>query len=295
MKPQLNYRHLHYFWVTAREGSFTRAAGRLGVAVQTVSAQIGLLEASLGTALLTPQGRRLMPTEAGRIALGYADQIFPLGERMIETLSHANTEPVLRLSVGIVDALPKLIAFRLLSGVATRPEPVRLICEEGDFDDLVADLALHRFDVVLTDRPAAASGNLRVYNHPLVDCEITLFGTPALAKRCRSNFPASLNDMPVLLPTRDNALRGRVDQWFAAREIRPRLVGECEDSALLMTFGRSGLGLFPAPALLAEDIAAQYGAVPVGELTGVREEFYAITAERRIRHPAVEVLLKTAS
>jgi LysR family transcriptional regulator, transcriptional activator of nhaA len=295
MKPQINYRHLHYFWVTAREGSFTRAAERLGVAVQTVSAQIGLLEASLGAALLTPQGRRLVPTEAGRVALGYADQIFPLGERMIETINNANAEPTLRLSVGIADALPKLIAFRLLSRVATPPEPVRLICEEGDFDDLLADLALHRFDVVLTDRPAAASANLRVYNHPLAACEITLFGTPALAKRGRLNFPASLDDMPVLLPTRGNALRGRVDQWFAAREIRPRLVGEFEDSALLMTFGKSGLGLFPAPALLADDIAAQYGAMPVGELTGVREEFYAITAERRIRHPAVEALLKATS
>lgn len=298
MRSRLNFRHLHYFWITAQEGSFTRAAGRLGVAVQTVSAQIALLEASLNAALLTPQGRKLVPTEAGRRALGYADQIFQLGERLVDSVREVGSERTLRLNVGISDALPKLIAFRLLATVAALPgsaPPVRLSCEEGDFGDLVADLALHRHDVVLTDRPAAASASLRVYNHPLVTCEITLFGAPALAERCRAGFPASLDDMPVLLPTRDNALRGRLDQWFAAREIRPRVIGEFEDSALLMTFGRSGLGLFPAPALLSEDIATQYGATAVGELTGVREEFYAVTAERRIRHPAVEALLKAAS
>jgi len=297
MISQLNYRHLRYFWVTAREGSFTLAAERLGVAVQTVSAQIALLEASLGASLLVQQGRRLVPTEAGRIALSYADQIFPLGDRLVESLRDTSREPVLRLSVGIVDALPKLIAHRFLSG-ATAPaeleQPVRLICEEGDFDDLVADLALHRFDVVLADRPASASANLRVYNHPLTTCEITLFGIPALVRACRKHFPASLVALPLLLPTRGNTLRGRLDQWFAAHEIQPKVAGEFEDSALMMTFGKRGLGLFPAPSLLGEDIAAQYGAVAAGELTGVREEFYAITAERRIRHPAVEAILKSA-
>lgn len=291
MKADINYRHLRYFWVTAQEGSFTRAAARLGVAVQTVSAQIALLEQSLGSALLAPRGRRLVPTEAGRIALDYADRIFQLGERLRDTLQDSANEPILRLTVGISDALPKLIAYRLLEGVLALGERVRLVCQEGDFDTLIADLALHRLDVVLTDRPAAASGSLRVYNHPLGDCEIALFGAPALADRCRRDFPASLDDAPLLLPTRDNALRGRLDQWLAARELRPRILGEFEDSALLMTFGRGGLGLFPAPILLAEDIAGQYGAVPVGEISQVREQFYAITAERRIRHPAIEAIL----
>lgn len=298
MKSPLNFRHLHYFWITAREGSFTRAAERLGVAVQTVSAQIALLEATLGTSLLVPQGRRLVPTEAGRIALSYADQIFPLGDRLVESLRETAAEPALRLSVGLVDALPKLIAHRLLSAVTCSDDAsqaIRLICEEGDFEDLVADLALHRFDVVLADRPAAASANLRVYNHPLTICEISLFGIPALAGQCREDFPARIGDLPVLLPTRGNALRGRLDQWFSAREIRPRVAGEFEDIALMMTFGRSGLGLFPAPALLAPEIEAQYGAIAAGDLTGVREEFYAITAERRIRHPAVEAIFRAAS
>ena len=291
MKPPLNFRHLHYFWVTAQEGSFTRAAERLGVAVQTVSAQIGLLERSLGATLLSPQGRRLVPTEVGRIAMDYANQIFHLGERLRQTIEDSAEGQPLRLRVGISDALPKLIAYRLLAGAPGHTEPVRLVCEEGDFDDLIADLALHRLDVVLTDRAAATGSSLRVYNHALGDCEITLFGAPALANAIRKDFPTSLNGAPLLLPTQDNALRGRLDQWFAARDLRPRVIGEFEDSALLMTFGRGGLGLFPAPAILADDIAAEYGAVPAGNLAEVREQFFAITAERRIRHPAVEALL----
>jgi LysR family transcriptional activator of nhaA len=295
MSTPINYRHLHYFWVAAQEGSFTRTAERLGVAVQTVSAQIGLLERSLGATLLSPQGRRLVPTEAGRIALDYANQIFQLGERLRQAVEDSAEGRPLRLTVGITDALPKLIAYRLLGGALGLPDPVRLVCEEGDFDELIADLALHRLDVVLTDRPAAASGNLRVYSHPLGDCAIALFGAPALASTYRKDFPHSLNGAPLLLPTRDNALRGRLDQWFAAHDLRPRVVGEFEDSALLMTFGRGGMGLFPAPAILADDIAAEYGAAPAGNLTAVREQFYAITAERRIRHPAIEALLTQSS
>jgi LysR family transcriptional activator of nhaA len=294
MRPQLNYRHLHYFWITAQEGSFTRAAERLGVAVQTISAQIGLLERSLGATLLSPQGRRLVPTEAGRIAMDFANRIFQLGERLRQTIEDSSGAQPLRLTVGISDALPKLIAYRLLADAPAQPEPVRLVCQEGDFDELIAELALHRLDVVLTDRPAAAGGNLRVYNHPLGDCEITLFGTPALAERYRPGFPDGLDGAPFLMPTRDNALRGRLEQWFSGRDLRPRVIGEFEDSALLMTFGRGGLGLFPAPAILKDDIAAEYGALPVGSLSDVREQFYAITAERRIRHPAIESLLAHA-
>jgi LysR family transcriptional activator of nhaA len=295
MNTPLNYRHLHYFWVAAQEGNFTRTAERLGVAVQTVSAQIGLLERALGATLLSPQGRRLVPTEAGRIALDYANQIFQLGERLRQAIEDSAEGQPLRLTVGITDALPKLIAYRLLGGALALPDPVRLVCEEGDFDELIADLALHRLDVVLTDRPAAASGNLRVYSHPLGDCAVALFGAPALAAAYRKGFPHSLNGAPLLLPTRANALRGRLDQWFAAHDLRPRVTGEFEDSALLMTFGRGGMGLFPAPAILADDIAAEYGAAPAGHLTAVREQFYAITAERRIRHPAIEALLAQSS
>ncbi|MDO8933721.1 MAG: transcriptional activator NhaR [Rhodocyclaceae bacterium] len=286
----LNYRHLHYFWVVAQEGSVTRAAERLGVAVQTISAQLALLEQALGKTLLAPQGRRLVPTEAGRLALGYADQIFLLGEQMADALAQSDAEQSLRLAVGIADALPKLIAYRLLEPALQLPERVRLVCHEGGFDALLADLALHKLDVVLTDRPAGTHASLRVFNHPLGEYRIALFGVAALAQRYRDGFPASLNGAPMLLPTRNNALRGRIDQWFAANEIRPDVVGEFADGALLKTFGRSGLGLFPAPAALTADIAAQFDAVPVGELPEVTEQYYAISNERRIRHPAVEAI-----
>jgi LysR family transcriptional activator of nhaA len=286
----LNYHHLRYFWVVAREGSVTRAARRLGVAVQTISAQIAQLEQTLGKALLAPQGRRLVPTEAGRLALTYADQIFQLGEHMDAALRESDAGNTLRLAVGISDALPKLIAFRLMEAVFHLPQQVRLICREGEFDTLLAELALHRLDVVLTDRAAQHGGNLRVFSHPLGDFEITLFGAPALAKRYRKGFPGNLGGAPMLLPMRGNALRGQIERWLESLDLQPLIVGEFEDSALLTTFGRAGLGLFPAPSVLGDDIAAQLGAEPVGVLADVREQYYAISNERRIRHPAVEAI-----
>ena len=288
----LNYHHLRYFWVVAREGSVTRAARRLGVAVQTISAQIAQLEQSLGKALLAPQGRRLVPTETGRLALAYADQIFQLGERMDAALRETDATNTLRLAVGISDALPKLIAYRLMEAVFHLPQQVRLVCREGEFDTLLAELALHRIDVVLTDRQAPHGGNLKVFSHPLGDYEITLFGAPALAKRYRAGFPGNLDGAPMLLPTRGNALRGQIERWLETIDVAPLIVGEFEDSALLTTFGRAGLGLFPAPSVLAEDIAAQLGAQAIGVLDDVREQYYAISNERRIRHPAVEAIRK---
>ncbi len=293
MKPAaLNYHHLRYFWVVAREGSVTRAARRLGVAVQTISAQIAQLEQSLGKALLAPQGRRLVPTETGRLALAYADQIFQLGERMDAALREADATNTLRLAVGISDALPKLIAYRLMEAVFHLPQQVRLVCREGEFDTLLAELALHRLDVVLTDRPAPHGGNLKVFSHGLGEFDITLFGAPELARRYRKGFPANLDGAPILLPTRGNALRGQIERWLENHELTPRIVGEFEDSALLTTFGRAGLGLFPAPAVLGGEIAAQLGAESVGTLDDVREQYYAISNERRIRHPAVEAIRK---
>jgi LysR family transcriptional activator of nhaA len=205
----LNFHHLRYFWVVAREGSVTRAARRLGVAVQTISAQVSQLEQSLGRALLAPQGRRLVPTEAGRLALAYADQIFQLGERMDAALREADASNSLRLAVGISDALPKLIAYRLMEAVFHLPQQLRLVCREGEFDTLLAELALHRLDVVLTDRPAPHGGNLKVFSHALGEFEITLFAAPELARRYRKGFPDNLDNAPLLLPTQGNACAGR--------------------------------------------------------------------------------------
>lgn len=288
----LNYRHLHYFWVVAKEGSLTRAAARLGVTVQTISGQLSQLERDLGKALLAPQGRGLTLTEAGRLALGYADQIFHLGEQLQEALEDQGEQGVLRLTVGIVDAVPKLAASRLLEGVLALPQGVRLVCYEGGFDELMADLALHKLDVVLSDRPQASTTNLRVFTHPLGEYEMSLFGTPALVARYREDFPASLKGAPLLLPTRNVALRTRLEQWLEARGLRPRVVGEFEDNALLNAFGRTGLGLFPAASGLADEVAQQLQAERLGELSGVRDQFYAISNERRIRHPGVEAILR---
>jgi LysR family transcriptional activator of nhaA len=286
----LNYKHLHYFWVVAQESSITRAAERLGVAVQTISGQLSLLERQLGKALFNSQGRGLVLSDAGRVALGYADQIFQLGDALVEAVQSSDSESTLRLRAGISDGIPKLLAYRLLSSVTSMPADVRLICDEGEFETLLGDLALHRLDVVLTDRAAPVGGNLKVFSTRLGDFATGLFGTPALTERYQSGFPDSLNGAPLLLPTRHNALRGRIDRWLESQNIRPKIVGEFEDSALLNTFGRGGLGIFPAPLALADEVSTQLNAQAIGPMAGVSEQIYAISNERRIRHPAIEVL-----
>ncbi|UCV19308.1 LysR family transcriptional regulator [Ferribacterium limneticum] len=290
----INYKHLHYFWVVAQEGSITRAAERLGVAVQTISGQLSLLERQLGKALFNSQGRGLVLSEAGRVAQGYADQIFQLGEALTEAVEGVGSESTLRLRAGISDGIPKLLAYRLLSTVTSMPADVRLICDEGEFETLLADLALHRLDVVLTDRAAPVSANLKVFSTPLGEFATGLFATQELAGQYRQDFPKSLHGAPLLLPTRHNALRGRIDRWLENSNIHPKIVGEFEDSALLTTFGRGGLGIFPAPLALAEQVASQLQAVPLGAMIGVSEHIFAISNERRIRHPAVEALCAAA-
>lgn len=290
----INFRHLYYFWVVAKEGSITRAAERLGMAIQTISTQIGLLEQTVGKALLTQQGRRLVLTEAGRVALGYADQIFLLGEQLQDTLSEPEVGVTMRLTVGISDSLPKLIASRLLEAALHLPQRVKLMCYEDNFESLLGDLSVHKLDVVLTDRPVPSGTTLRVFSHLLGESEIMLFGVPELAERFKEGFPQSIAGAPLLLPTRNNAIRGRIDHWLELENLRPDIVGEFDDNALLNTFGRSGLGLFPAPSALASDVEEQFGALPVGALSRVREQFYAISNERRIRHPAVEAILSAS-
>jgi len=290
----LNYKHLHYFWVVAQEGSITRAAERLGVAVQTISGQLSVLERQLGKALFNSQGRGLVLSEAGRVALGYADQIFQLGDALVDAVQSSDSESTLRLRAGISDGIPKLLAYRLLSKVTEMPADVRLICDEGEFETLLADLALHRLDVVLTDRAAPVGGNLKVFSTRLGDFATGLFATPELLARYGKGFPKSLDGAPLLLPTRHNALRNRIDRWLESTDVRPKVVGEFEDSALLNTFGRGGLGIFPAPLALADQIASQFNAQPLGEMSSVSEQIYAISNERRIRHPAIEVLCASA-
>ena len=285
----LNYRHLHYFWVVAREGNMTRAAERLGVAVQTVSAQVAQLEQSLGKALLQVQGRTLVLTEAGRTAVAHADQIFALGDALKLAVSEADRPGRQRLRVGITDGIAKLLAHRLLTDAV--PADTRLVCDEDEFDDLLADLALNRLDLVLTDRPAASAGNFRVSSRLLGAFEMAWFAAPALAERLQPGWPGSLQGAPVLLPTRHHLLRERIEAWLEAAGLVPDVVAEFEDDGLLNTFAADGRGLFAAPAVLAPELSRQMGAQLLGVLDGVNEQVYAIASEKRIAHPVLEAWL----
>jgi len=296
MKTDINFRHLYYFWVVANEGGITRAAERLGLAVQTVSSQLTLLEQSLGKTLFAQQGRRLVLTEAGRLALGYADQLFLLGEQMQEALSEFDSGRT-RLTVGISDSLPNLSAYRMLEAVTRMERPVRLVCYEDQFEALLADLALHKLDVVLTDREVRAGTTLKVFSHQLFDSEMVVVGTPALAQRyggAGDGFPQNLNGAPFLLPARNNALRGKLDEWFVQHHVRPDVVGEFEDSALLAVFAARGLGVFPVSRLGAGDAGWMHGLRPLGRCDEVTEEIHAIRSRRGQHHPLVLKIIEAA-
>ena len=294
MKPGFSYHHLHYFWIVAKEGSIARGAERLGLAVQTVSAQVRALEQSLGCALFKPAGRGLALTEAGQEAMRQADHIFQLGEALPAAVRDAAASPSVRLAVGLSDALPKLGVRRLLQPVLDEPR-LRLVCHEDEFDDLLGDLALHRLDVVLADRPAPANANLRLFSHALGESAVGWYGAPALARKARRGFPGSLASVPLLLPTAHSALRARLEWWLDAHRIRPQVAGEFEDSALLKAFAADGLGVFPAADLLRQDLEQRYGVRRVGDCEGVHERFFAIGTERRVAHPLVKRLLAAGS
>lgn len=295
MRPdELNYRHLRYFWAVGKEGSITRAAERLGLSVQAVSTQIAQLERQLGQALLAPQGRSLVLTEAGRTALAHADQIFQAGDRLLHALAEAGQSRP-RCAVGIGDAVPKLVAYRLLAPLVGPPLGARLECVEGEFDVLLSELALNRLDLVIADRSAPHRADLKLQSHPLGEASVALYGSAALCRAHGRDFPHGLSGAPLLLPTRKDPLRAAIDAWLEARDLRPAVVGEFTDSALLKTFGRAGLGLFPAPTAMEEDLLAQYAAAPLGVMDGVRERWYAIHKPRRIPHPGVSQILSSGS
>ena len=293
MSTSFNYKHLYYFWVVAKEGGISRAADKLDMAVQTVSAQVRELERSLGYALLKPAGRGVVLTDAGLAAMHQADQIFQLGENLPALVRDAASAPTVRLAVGISDGLPKLVVHRLLRPVIPEPH-LRMLCHEGEFDELLGDLALHRLDVVLSDRPAPTNPNIKLYSHRMGSSTVAWYGAPDLVKVAGHNFPQSLADVPLLLPTAHAAVRGRLDHWFEQRAIRPRIVGEFEDSALLKTFGASGMGIFPAAEWVHDDLLAHDEVQRLGPCEGVTEHFFAIGTEKKVLHPLVQRLLQPA-
>jgi LysR family transcriptional activator of nhaA len=291
---QLNYHHLRYFWAVAREGSVTRASQRLHISQPTVSAQIRELEGALGEKLLERSGRNLVLTDVGRLVFRYADEIFGLGRELMNALEGRPTGRPLKLSVGIANVVPKLVAYRILEPALRLPEAVQLECVEDRPERLLAELAVHGLDVVLADSPVPPTVKVKAYNHLLGECEVALFAAPELAARHEGRPPTMLEGAPLLLPTASASLRREIDRWLEQHRVSPRIVGEFEDSALLKVFGQSGVGFFPAPAAIAREVCRQYGVKRIGVLAGVRERFYAISAERRLRHPAVVALSEAA-
>jgi LysR family transcriptional activator of nhaA len=290
----VNYHHLLYFWVVAREGGLVLAGKTLRLSHPTLSAQIHALEDQLGEKLFSKVGRKLVLTEVGRVVFRYADEIFTMGREMVDTVKNRLSGQPLRLAVGIADVVPKLVVRRLLQPALGLPEPVRLVCYENSFEQLLADLAMHRLDIVISDAPVPTGSSVRAFTHLLGESGVSLFGTKALVARYRRGFPNSLDGAPMLLPLENLTLRRSLNQWFDRNAIKPRVVAEFEDSALLSVFGADGVGLFPAPSIVEEQLIAGYGVQLLGRADEVRERFYAISVERRLKNPAVVAISNAA-
>jgi LysR family transcriptional activator of nhaA len=290
----LNYKHLHYFLSVARAGSVVRAAERLHLTPQTLSGQISQFEERLGVTLFRRVGRRLELTEAGKLALSYSEEIFQTGAELEDLLKNGAEERFITFRVGIADVVSKFIAYRLLAPVLSQPEPVRLICHEDRFDRLLADLAIHRLDMVLADRPMPPGMEIKGYSHPLGETGVAFMAAPALAARLPGGFPDCLDGAPLLLPGRDTALHGTLPRWLNRQEKRAHIVGEFDDSALMKAFGEAGAGVFPTPAASVPDVVAHYQVVSLGETNEIRERFFLISAERRLTHPAARAVSEHA-
>lgn len=290
----LNYHHLLYFWLVAREGGLVPAGRILRLSQPTLSEQIRKLERSLGEQLFERRGRRLVLTEVGRVAYRYADEIFGIGSELLDAVRGRATGRGIRLTVGVVDAVPKLLVRHMLDPAVRLPMPVTLICREDRIERLMVELANHAVDVVISDSPAPPGSPARAYNHMLGESGVTLLGARGLAAPLRRGFPASLEEAPLLLPLADNGLRRAIDGWFAGLGIRPRVVAEAEDSALLAAFAADGMGLVFAPTVVADVVGKRYGLVRVAEVEGIRERYYAISCERRLVHPAVLAIREAA-
>lgn len=290
----LNYHHLLYFWSVATHGTVTKACQELRLAQPTISGQIRLLENTLGERLFIRRGRRLALTEMGHLVFRYAEDIFSTGQELMSSVKgQANGHPA-RLVVGIADAVPKPLATRLLRSALKLCRPTRLICQEDKLHQLLTDLRAHRLDLVIADTPAPSSSKEITYSHPLGESGVMLFGTAKLAAQYRRGFPQSLSGAPLLLPTSAAALRRLLDQWLVNQRLHPNIVGEFDDSATLKAFGQDGYGIFPGGSVIGKEICRQYRVQVVGELEMLKQHFYAITVERRLKHPAVLALVRTA-
>lgn len=290
----LNYHHLLYFWTVAREGSVAKAAAELDVSQPTISKQMRQLESSFGNKLFKKSGRNLVLTEFGQGVYRYAEEIFTVGRELQNAVAGTPGVRPVRFEVGLPDVLPKSVCHRLLKPALAIADELQMVCHEGSHDDLVGELALHRLDLVLSNAPAGPIAYVRVFNHLLGECGISFFATTALARKYGRRFPRSLEGAPMLMPTRKTAVRRDLDQWFYTTDIRPKVVGEFQDRALMKVFGQDGIGLFPGPTIVEKEICQQYGVRVVGRSEDVTEKYYAISVERRLRHPAVVAICDAA-
>lgn len=290
----INYKHLHYFWVVAKTGSIARASEQLHVTPQTISGQLSLFEELQGEALFKKAGRNLQLTEAGRLVLGYAEEIFLLGQELEQVLQHHPTERTVQLRVGVSDAVAKAVAYKLLEPALSLPQTLKINCREGKLDDLLSELARHKLDIVITDTPMPPTMKVRGFSHALGECGLSFFATKSLRAQYPQTFPACLHGAPVLLPGEDSALRSRLMHWFETQGIRPKITGEFDDSALMSAFGEAGVGFFAMPSAITDMVMRQYDLELVGSTDAITEQFYAISVQRKITHPAVLAISQAA-
>lgn len=290
----VNYRHLTYFWMVAKEGSVTAASERLQLAQPTISAQLRTLEETLEVELFDRTGRALTLTDAGRVVYRYADDILALGREMVDVLKGRPVDRPLRLAVGLAFVVPKLIAYELLRPALELGNGALVDCYEDKVDRLLTQLASHEIDLVISDTPLGPDVAVKAYDYPLGESSTTFFAVRSLALRLRRGFPQSLDDAPYLMPMEGSAMRRELDRWFESLGVRPRVVGQFDDSALLKVFGQSGVGAFAAPSVIEKQIRDQYGVQVVGRTDEVTERFYAISAERKVKHPGVLAISNTA-
>jgi LysR family transcriptional activator of nhaA len=290
----LNFKHLRYFWAVATHGSIARASEILHLTPQTISGQLRELEQQLKAKLFQKSGRNLALTDTGRVVFSYADEMFRMGDELQDVLAGRISGAGLTLTVGVAMVVPKLLAYRVLAPVLQMDEPVRLVCQEAPLSDLLADMSVHKLDLVLADSPISPTLNIRAYNHLLGESGISFFSTPAVARKYKAKFPHSLNDAPMLMPTSSSALRRMLELWFERQNITPLVVAEFEDRALMKAFGEANAGIFTSPTTVEDDVVEKYGVRIIGRTEDIKERFYAISAERRIKHPAVSLITEAA-
>ncbi|MFT4863460.1 MAG: LysR family transcriptional activator of nhaA [Pseudohongiellaceae bacterium] len=290
----LNYNHLQYFWTVAKEGSITKATSVLHLTPQTISGQLKLLEDSIGEALFSRVGRGLVLTETGHLVFQYADEIFSLGAELSSKMRSGDIGVPEGLKVGIVNSIPKLIAFRILKPALKSKQPLRLVCKEGNLEDLLGDLAVHQLDIIIADCAIPLGFNVKAYSHAIGESSIAFFCSKDEAKKYQKDFPKSLHKAPMLVPTTNNPVRSGIEDWFERQDISPRIVAEFEDSALMKVFGGEGVGVFPGPNVMRNEIEGMYGVSHIGSTQTVVENYYAISPERKLKHPIVLQLIESA-